>query len=490
VGKRGRRQAAAGERGIVFPPVAGHRSTSHFGQVVISAALRPVDEIGATSVEHEAAWRTNYPLHLRRVTEASLISSTAAEAISQAGINAYQLHWLGADGAEHLLCELSGEGDSTLITETFKGEARRSHELTLPIGQRMVSGSALDELLREWVVAGVLEPSVVNSIATVAAHPEWLSLPGKTLIALGAHAELAPTQQLLRWGATVAAVDLPHPPIWDQLLDAAKYTGGTLLFPTHSGMTAPPTRAGLNLLTDLPAACQWLAKLPGELVIGNYLYADGEANVRANAAADWLGQELLKTRPELIRAGLATPTDVFAVPGDAVDQSVARYQGRALAAKATGRALGGLSRGRLLQPGYRPGVDPGICDALVLQQGPNYVLGKRLARWRAIQERAAQRRTSMLVAPPTRTRSVIKNRALAAAYSGAHRFGVQVFEPQTTAALMAALLVHDLYADQPTFEHPWQAEAFQAVHGGLWRTAYSPRSALGLAALLGLTRPR
>jgi len=92
---------------------------------------------------------------------------------------------------------------------------------------------------------------------------------------------------------------------------------------------------------------------------------------------------------------------------------------------------------------------------------------------------------SMNVAPPTRTQSVIKNRALAAAYAGAHRFGVEVFEPATSNVLMAALLVHDLHSGGPAHEHPWQDEAFAAVHGGLWRAPYAPRSALGLAALLG-----
>ncbi len=53
---------------------------------------------------------------------------------------------------------------------------------------------------------------------------------------------------------------------------------------------------------------------------------------------------------------------------------------------------------------------------------------------------------SLKVAPPTRTRSVLKNRALAAAYAGAHRFGIEVFEPGTSNTLMAALLVHDLNA--------------------------------------------
>ena len=64
--------------------------------------------------------------------------------------------------------------------------------------------------------------------------------------------------------------------------------------------------------------------------------------------------------------------------------------------------------------------------------------------------------------------------------------GVEVFEPATSNVLMAALLVHDLHTGGgPTHDHPWQDEAYAAAHGGLWRAAYAPRSALGLAALLG-----
>jgi len=55
---------------------------------------------------------------------------------------------------------------------------------------------------------------------------------------------------------------------------------------------------------------------------------------------------------------------------------------------------------------------------------------------------------------------------------------------------MAALLVHDLTVGSPRQEHPWQDEAYAAAHGGLWRAAYDPRSALGLAALLGAASAR
>ena len=61
-----------------------------------------------------------------------------------------------------------------------------------------------------------------------------------------------------------------------------------------------------------------------------------------------------------------------------------------------------------------------------------------------------------------------------------------MFEPATSNTLMAALLVHDLRTAPPPLAHPWEHEAHEAVHGGLWTAAYAPRSALGLAAMLGL----
>jgi hypothetical protein len=55
---------------------------------------------------------------------------------------------------------------------------------------------------------------------------------------------------------------------------------------------------------------------------------------------------------------------------------------------------------------------------------------------------------------------------------------------------MAALLVRDVAGGTVSHAHPWQDEAHAAVHGGLWRTAYAPPSALGLAAVLGYASAR
>lgn len=142
--------------------------------------------------------------------------------------------------------------------------------------------------------------------------------------------------------------------------------------------------------------------------------------------------------------------------------------------------------GRLVLGNYPPGADPGVCDALVPQQGPNYALAKRLQRWRATAARHEGTTVSLNVAPATRTRSVVKNKALAAAYAGAHRFGVEVFEPATSNTLMAALMAYDLKSGAAPQAEPWQDEAINAAHGGLWTSAYHPRSALGLAAVLGV----
>jgi hypothetical protein len=80
--------------------------------------------------------------------------------------------------------------------------------------------------------------------------------------------------------------------------------------------------------------------------------------------------------PDLALAFLATPTDVFAVPGEAVEHSARAYAERSRTAKLVGPPLRWASRGRLLHRAYRPGADPGICDALVPAQGPNYALGQ------------------------------------------------------------------------------------------------------------------
>jgi hypothetical protein len=482
--------------GVSFPAGPdGRPSTTKAGRAIVADALRPVDPVGALGAEQETAWRSRYLLHYRRLVEAGISSPEAWLAIADAGLDAVRrtLVVTGDDGTEEPLATLeSAAADRAVGTVEVTGRGTARRELELPYRGKVLRGAHLAEQLRAWVEAGVMEPSAADAVTEVAAHPQWLRLDGRTVAVLGAGSEMGPLRPLLSWGATVAAVDLPRPAVWQRVLRTAEEGAGRLLVPVpadgdHTDLAA---LAGADLLAEVPETADWLAGLDGGLVLGNYLYADGGTHVRVSAAADVLAARLAAARPDTALAYLATPTDAFAVPAEAVAHSTRAYRERSRAAKVVGRPLRWASRGRLLHRAYPPGADPGISDAIVPVQGPNYALAKRIQRWRAASARHAGTTVSFHVAPSTRTRSVVKNRALAAAFAGAHRFGVEVFEPDTANTLMAALLVHDLSTEPVRHAHPWQDEAYAAVHGGLWRAPYEPRSALGLAAALGYASAR
>jgi len=489
------------ETGVAVPAApSGRRSSADLGRAVIADALRGVDPVGALGAERESSWHSDYLVHFRRVLLAGLASGQAAVTVADDGLQSVQrrMKYRGSDGAERALDEMFDGSEASLSTVEIHGSGEPEAGFSLPYRGARLSGDALSRRLESWTEAGVLERSAAERVRTVMAHPEWLRLNGQTVVVLGAGAEMGPLPALLRWGARVAAIDLPSPEVWRRVLSIARDRAGTLLVPlakdrVGGGADADTAaaHAGLDLLTDAGAAAEWIHELDGRVVLGNYVYADGVTNLRLSASVDTLTCYLQAVRPDLALAFLATPTDVFAVPADASAHALRAYDNRSTLARILARPLQIVSAGRLLRRQYPPGVHPAIHDALVPQQGPNYALAKRLQRWRATVARHAGSTVSMNIAPPTRTRSVLKNRALAAAYAGAHFFAIEVFEPATANTLMAALLVADLNTGGgPAHEHPWQDEAYSAVHGGLWRAPYQPRSVLGLAAVLGFGAAR
>ena len=484
--------------GVAFPVAAdGRRSTSALGRAVVADALSQVDPAAARAAERETNWRTGYLAHFRGLIEAGLASRQAAVSVARDGLESLhrRMRVIGRDGEEDR-ARRAGLGPAPGAgwpRSRWPGPGRPSGSCRCRTAASTCAAARCWTGSTAWVTAGVIEPSCADAMRTVAAHPDWLALPGRTIVVLGAGAEVGPLPVLLSWGAQVIGVDLPRPVIWERVLAEARRSAGTLLVPVGTagaGDADLAQRAGLDLTADIPVVADWLAAVEGPLVLGNYVYADGAANVLLSSAVDVLTLRLRAARADVALAFLATPTDVFAVPADAVAQAARAYAARSPAAKLGGWPLRALSGGRLLRRAYPPGADPGICDSLIPQQGPNYALAKRVQRWRATVARDLGALVSMNVAPPTRTRSVLKNRALAAAYVGAPRFGVEVFEPATTKTLMAALLVHDLHTGGPARAHPWQDEAHAAAHGGLWRIAYAPRSALTLAALMGYSAAR
>ncbi len=469
--------------GVSFPEVDGRRSTSATGRAILADAAAAIDARLAERIRGCGDWRSEYAPFIRELTAASADSAQSALEISRAGLESMRSRLTFARGGQETpvggaLAQV--EPTLELGTGLIHGTAARVSELRVPYRGRVLHGSTLAEQLDRWVDAGSVEPSFASAVGEVARNPDWLALAGRRVALVGAGAEIGPLEPLCAWGAEVIALDVPRPRVWERIAGAARAGAGAVHVPI-----APDGSQGADVLSDLPEANAWLKRMGEEtdLALGMYAYLDGGGHVCVSAAFDALASELLAGGQASALAYLATPTDAFLVPAEAAQHAHAAYAGRRLRklAQAPAQALSG---GRLFKPAYAEGVP--VADALVTRQGANYALAKRCQRWRGVDAQEGGHRVSFNVAPATWTRSVTKNRVLAAAYAGAHHFGVEIFAPSTTRVLMAAMLVHDLNRAPARRSHPEQLLSDGAAHGGLWRAAYEPGSVLGIAALAGL----
>src|ERR1700761_2449497 len=266
---------------IVFPVAdGGRRSTVAVGRAVVAGALAHVDPAGAQAARDETDWRARYPAHLCRMTEAGLASRDAALTVARDGLAALygELRLARPGEAEAGLDRLiSDPAPRPLSTVSVTGDGAAEQELSLPYRGSRLRGRDLLDQLATWVQEGIIEPSCAEAVRAVAAHPEWLALPGRTVAVLGAGAEIGPLPVLLAWGVRVAAVDLPAPGIWERVLGTARHVAGTVLVPVYgdrpgSADTGALARAaGADLTGDVPAVADWLAALDGPLVAGNYV---------------------------------------------------------------------------------------------------------------------------------------------------------------------------------------------------------------------------
>lgn len=504
--------------GVSFP-LGGddRRSTSATGRAIFADSIRAVDPAIAARIEHTRDWRKGYIAPLRDIVLAAAQSTNNALSISRHGLaSADQRFVFRRGGAETSLRDaLQKFTRPGFASVTVRGRSAREEDLSVPYRGRRLFGDELRRQVDAWVERGIAEPSFGSAIHLVLDNPDWLDLRDIDIALLGAGAEMAPTRSLLRWGARVHAIDLQRPSIWEHLTSITRNTAGSLRIPIPLDSEGSPpfvvggdvhpdddpticASAGADLLTQMPEIRTWLAEIEQPFVLGTYAYADGATHALLSVASDAITTDLTTSRQDITLAFLATPTDVFVVPIECVEESKRRW---------ANRGIGGLLQAPLrlanqFEPNYPTtfttlsGQRIGLNDSIIPQQGPNYILAKRIQRWRALAARAEGVPVSLNLAPATRTRSVVRNRALAAAYAGADKFGVEVFDPSTSTTLMAAMLVHDLRnplsSANPATDlvNPMDLFAQGANHGGLWRAAYAPRSVLGIAALLGMFESR
>src|SRR5918992_1716196 len=422
-------------RGVQFSSIEGRRSSQRAGRSAFADAVASVHPSLSRSIEGTKDWRKNYIRSLRGVTVASAASAKNALTIASDGLDSVHQNLVYTSNSEdrQLREVFRSTRQHSFHTVVVDGRGERVTRLEVPYRGQRLSQDTLMRQLDLWERRGVMESSAVEALRLVNENPEWLDLSDRYFVLLGAASEMGPLEALCTWGANVVAVDLPHRHVWDRIIEAARAGSGRVTVPVRvetNDLDSLRANAGLDLLTEGPQAKAWLQGFDRSFTIGNYAYADGVDFVRLAAAVDALIVELLEANRTTSLAYLATPTDVFAVSQDIIEAANRRRSRSMLR-----RSLGAVTASRLYAPNYSQTIDGeggrtwGFSDCLVPIQGANYALAKWIQRWRAMLAREDGSLSSANVAPATNTRSVVKNRMLAAAYLGAPSFGVEIFDP-------------------------------------------------------------
>ncbi len=498
--------------GLQFPLQSDTQkiSTSETGKAIIAEALSIVDHQISQQTLNEKNWRKHYPRYFKALVAQGIRDTNSPITIAKQGLhkaqNSFEFY---RNGHCYLLKDIMDiAGIEKLNTFTMQGDSQAAPEWYIPYHGQKLQGQSLLEQLDRWVEKGIIEPSHADALRAVNDHPEWFDLSNRTMVLFGAASEAGPLTWLSKWKANIVAVDLPNPKVWEKILNTVKQGNATLYAPTTEIIPENATidqlkdKLGANLLSQTPEIAHWLAENPHKLDLAAIAYLDGEKHVRVSMAMDSIMKYVSEQKPDTSLMYMCTPTDVYAVPKEVILASTNKYKNRNSIQKNLTKGISTLSLHKFFKHNSQHlissnnGQSYGIADCLVVEQGPNYALAKRIQQWRATLARHQGQTVSINIAPSTTTHSVTKNPLLKAAFNGASLFDVEAFKPETTNAIMAALWIHDLQNTksvahpETTLKHPLELMMSGANHGGLWRVAYLARTALPFAAIYGFANDK
>jgi len=482
--------------GVVFPAnEKGERSTTDAQKKVWADTFRAIDSETANKVDAERKWRYRYQYYIKEHVRESLASPSNALEAAKEGLNSlHNTFEFIRDDQTCSVAEAMKRYKGTFQTTTVKGQKPRpsQFELEVPYKGRTLKGDALVRQVEKWVKAGTIEPSAGEAISQVAKKNQWVDLSDKYFVLLGAGSAMGPLLVLLALGANVIAVDLNRAPIWKRLIGLARDSCGTMTFPIRKpeseikGDDDLYENAGCDLIKEVPEINNWLQTVhpDKDLIIGCYVYLDGEAHVRVVLACDAIIQGMCEKRKAAI-AFLCTPTDLHVIPEEARQEAQRRYSSmslRNLVMLPIRILFGKKMLVKNVQPTVKgqDGKTYAYVDGLVVAQGPNYALAKRMQHWRAMVARSQGCVVSSNIAPSTATASVVHNRQFAWAYDGMPYFQpLEIFQQETSNAVMSALLIHDIRNPnsianpQRKLDNPLELFKENSFHGGIWRCGYT-----------------
>ena len=483
-------------RGISWPlDDKGVRSSTNTNKEILASAVGAVSQEKADKLRNARGYRFTYVKHLTGLVQEQCASPDAALKIAEAGIaKAYELfEFIAPDGSAVSLKEAMERKatDAPFETGFIEGQGSdKTQGLEVPYKGKILKGEALKQQVQEWVDYGTIEPSAGAAIIGCVDNPKWTELSNKYFVLLGAGSAMGPLHVLLALGASVIAIDLDRPNIWKRLIELTKKSTGTITFPLKQKQETYPTDedlyagAGCNLFTHTPLIRDWLLTLyKGKaFTVGSYAYLNGALHVQVSLAMDAIVQDLSEKRKNTSLAYLCTPTDLHLIPEEAHEAALQNYKD--YSKKLICIVMRLLSRGKFLRknaeaPVQGKGGPFYLVNGVSVAQGPNYILAKRIQHWRAIIARSKGCIVSSNIAPATSTVSVTQNRTFAWAYEGMPFFvPYEIFAPETSNAVMSALLFSDLNNakssgnPKTSLNNPNQLFSEQGFHGGTWRCAY------------------
>jgi len=477
------------EEGIIFP---GDGSTTNFGKgAFAAAALAGGNADLQNRILSERNWRYRYTSYVLEEVRLACTSPDVAFKMAEAGLDyLHKSFEFNRNGKILSLEEAMKSPEGDFYTATILGSRQLSKDiqLSVPYNRRTLRGQELLAQIERWKSYGTIEPGCAEALQKVAQNPAVLDLSKDYFVLLGAASAMGPYSILMELGANVIALDLDRPGIWKKLISIARETPGTLIFPTKKPQSELTTdddlfaASGCNLTTNTPEILRWLLSIVPDkpLIVGNYAYLDGERHVRVSIAADAIMKGLSESRKNVTLAFLNTPTHAYVISEEASRAARRNYNTLSLLNLFlyVPRLLAGkkyLAKNALPEVNVDSKTKYFLCDGLVVAQGPNYALPKCLQHWRAILSQKNNIRVSSNIAPSTATASVVHNQQFAWAYGGFHNFvPMEIFQQETSNAVMAALLIHDVRYTTGTerLSNPWLLFARSPFHGGVWRTAY------------------
>ncbi|CAD7969094.1 unnamed protein product [Amoebophrya sp. A25] len=507
--------------GVNFPKDGEQRPTTAVNQGAFAKCVETASPQLAQEVRSVKNWRSGYAAHVLKQVELACKSEENALSIAQDGLAfMHKTMVFERDGAEVSVTDAMAGGNKKFMdskifhTGVVKGTGilPKGNGLQVPYKGGVLSGAPLVSQIETWVRRGVIELSTGQALINVVQNESWSDLTDQTVVLVGAGSAMGPFPLLMAMGCNVVALDLPRKGIWDRLISIAKDSPGTITFPMSRASTKESEfaeLAGCDLLAQTPEIRNWLLDVrPGErLLVGAYAYLDGPLFVRVSVAMDAIIESLMTLRkgPKIAIAYLCTPTDAHVSSAAAHAQASNEARKAPMWQKLYG-AIAGMAcpKRRLASNSRKPvvaddGTEYFVTDATVVEQGPNYILAKRLQHWRAVFARSQGHLVSTNIAPATATASVVSNKLFALAYEGQPYFTpIEVFEGPTSNAVMAALLVNDLRNPLSVanpdrkLRNPMELFSENSFHGGAWRCAYKynaiglPSIAAGLVGKYGL----